>query len=55
MEDTNKNSFAGDLIAFVRTRKKVFLLPLILLLLSLGVILVIVEGSALSPFLYALF
>ena len=40
---------------FARTRKKFWLLPIILVLLTLGILLVVVEGSALSPFVYTLF
>ena len=40
---------------YLRERKKFWLLPIMLLLLIFGGLLVIAEGSAVSPFIYALF
>jgi hypothetical protein len=40
---------------FLRVRKLWLLSPIILLLLLLGLLLVLVEGSALAPFIYTLF
>jgi hypothetical protein len=40
---------------FLRVRKRYWLLPIIFMLLALGVLLVLTEGSALAPFIYALF
>jgi hypothetical protein len=47
--------FLKDLWNFVKTRKKYWLLPLIILLALLGGLLVITGGSALAPFIYTLF
>lgn len=44
-----------ELWALTVTRKKAFLLPLILMLLIVGGLLVIAESSVVAPFLYALF
>jgi hypothetical protein len=55
MEQANKKSTLYEIWAFARTRKKYWLLPLVLVLLSLGILLFLVEGSALSPFVYTLF
>lgn len=55
MEHTRDKSTLAEIWLFARTRKKYWLLPLILVLLSIGVILFMVEGSALSPFVYTLF
>jgi hypothetical protein len=41
--------------SFLRVRKKWWLAPIIVLLLTLGLILVVTEGSALAPFIYSLF
>lgn len=41
--------------AFLRARKLWWFAPLFLLLFALGVLLVLVEGSALAPFIYTLF
>ena len=40
---------------FARSRKKFWLLPLILVLLTIGLLLFLAEGSAVSPFVYTLF
>lgn len=40
---------------FLKVRKKWWLLPIILSLLLLGALLVFVEGSVLSPFIYTVF
>jgi len=44
-----------DLWYFVRERKKIWLAPLILVLLLLGVLIVIGGGSSVAPFIYTLF
>jgi len=47
--------FLKDLFRFLRERRKMWLVPVILVLLLLGVILVIGGGSAVAPFIYTLF
>jgi len=44
-----------DLWGLLRERKKFWLLPIILILLMLGGLLLLAQGSVLSPFLYTLF
>lgn len=44
-----------DLWAFMRERKKYWLMPIIIVLLLLGILLVAAQGSALAPFIYTLF
>ena len=44
-----------DLWAFLKERKKLWLAPIILILLILGMLLVLTQGSALAPFVYTLF
>lgn len=44
-----------DLWAFLKERKKFWLLPLILVLLLFGIIIVLSTGSAIAPFIYTLF
>ncbi len=39
----------------MRVRKKWWIAPIVILLLTLGLILVVTEGSALAPFIYSLF
>lgn len=45
----------AELWAFMRERKKFWLLPIILVLLLFGALLVLTEGSAVAPFIYTLF
>ena len=47
--------FLKDLFSFVKYRKKFWLLPTIVMLVSLGAVLVLSQGSALAPFIYTLF
>ena len=44
-----------DLWAFMRERKKFWLAPIILMLLLLGMLIVMTQGSAIAPFIYTLF
>lgn len=44
-----------DLWEFLKVRKKFWLAPIIILLLLLGALLVLTQGSAISPFIYTLF
>lgn len=48
-------SFLAELWQFLRVRKKFWLAPVIVMLLIVGGLLVLVQGSALAPFIYALF
>lgn len=50
-----KLSILGEFWSFLRVRKKWWLAPIVMLLLILGLILVVSEGSALAPFIYSLF
>ena len=44
-----------DLWDFMRVRKKFWLAPIIIVLLLLGVLIVLAEGSAVAPFIYTIF
>jgi hypothetical protein len=44
-----------DLWSFLKERKKFWLLPIILVLLLLGALIVLTQGSAIAPFIYTLF
>lgn len=44
-----------DLWGFMCVRKKFWLAPIIIILLLLGVLIVLSEGSAVAPFIYTLF
>jgi hypothetical protein len=49
------NGMASELWSFMRERKKLWLLPLILVLLVIGALLVFAQGSALAPLIYTVF
>jgi len=44
-----------DLWGFMKERKKFWLMPIVLVLVVLGGLLVIAQGSAIAPFIYTLF
>lgn len=44
-----------DLWAFMRARKKYWLLPLVLVLVLLGALFLFAQSSVLAPFIYTLF
>ena len=44
-----------DLWLFLRTRKKFWLAPIIIVMLLLGILIVLAQGSAVAPFVYTLF
>jgi uncharacterized protein DUF5989 len=44
-----------ELWLFMRTRKKYWLLPVVLVLLLVGWLLVVAQGSVLAPFIYTIF
>jgi hypothetical protein len=45
----------GELWAFMRIRKKWWLLPILVVMLLVGALLVFAQGSALAPFIYTIF
>jgi hypothetical protein len=47
--------FAIELWAFLRERKKFWLLPIIAILVLFSSLLVLTQGSAVAPFIYTLF
>jgi hypothetical protein len=44
-----------ELWAFMLERKKLWLLPIVVVLVLSGALLVAVQGSALAPFIYSIF
>lgn len=44
-----------DLWAFLKERKKFWLAPIIIVMLLLGSLLVLTQGTAVAPFIYTLF
>ena len=47
--------FLKDLWDFMRERKKFWLAPIIIVLLLLGGLILLVEGTAVAPFIYTIF
>ena len=47
--------FVMELWAFIKERKKFWLLPIIIVLVLLGSLIVLTQGSAVAPFVYTLF
>jgi hypothetical protein len=47
--------FIAELWAFMRERKKFWLAPIIIVLVLLGSLIVLTQGSAVAPFIYTLF
>ena len=48
-------SFLRELWAFMRARKKLWLAPILVLILLFGGLVVLSQGSAIAPFIYTLF
>jgi hypothetical protein len=47
--------FVMELWAFMKERKKFWLLPILVVLLLFGSLIVLTQGSAVAPFVYTLF
>lgn len=47
--------FLRDLWGFLKVRKKFWLLPIIVFMVLFGGLVVLTGGSAIAPFIYALF
>ena len=48
-------AFAAEMFAFLRQRRKYWLVPVLVMMCILGGVLVLTQGSALAPFIYTLF
>jgi len=48
-------SFFSEFFQFLKVRKKFWLLPILLMLVLLGGLIVLSQGSAVAPFIYTLF
>jgi hypothetical protein len=47
--------FVLEMWAFMKERKKFWLLPIVLILVLFGGLIVLTQGSAVAPFIYTLF
>jgi competence protein ComGC len=50
-----KLSILKEIWEFIKHRKRYWLLPIIIILVLVGLLLVLTEGSAIAPFIYTLF
>jgi hypothetical protein len=48
-------SFVRELFAFLRSRKKFWLVPMVVLLILFGALMVLSQSSAIAPFIYTLY
>jgi uncharacterized membrane protein YqiK len=48
-------SLASELVAYMKERKKWWLIPIIVVMVMVGALLVFAQGSALAPFIYTIF
>lgn len=51
----SKLQVLGEFWAFLRFNKKYWLLPIVVVLLAVGLLIVVSQGSAVAPFIYTLF
>jgi len=51
----NKLTILIEFWQFMRVRKKLWLAPIIIFLVLLGLLIVFAEGSAIAPFIYTIF
>ena len=54
-EEVRMGEFVMELWAFMKERKKFWLLPIVVVLVLLGSLIVLTQGSAVAPFIYTLF
>jgi hypothetical protein len=48
-------SFVAELWQFMRSRKKYWLLPIVLMMALFGGLIVLTQGTAVAPFIYTIF
>lgn len=51
----SSSGLASEMWAYMRTRRKWWLLPLLLILVLVGALLVVAQSSVLAPFIYTVF
>ena len=47
--------FLKELLVFLKVRKKLWLTPIIIVMIILGGLLILAQGSVIAPFIYTLF
>ena len=48
-------SFIREFLAFLRVRKKYWMLPILIMMAVFGGLIVLTKGTAIAPFIYTLF
>ena len=48
-------SFLAELWAFMRERKKYWMIPILVMMVIFGGLIVLVQGTAMAPFIYTIF
>ena len=48
-------SLMREILAFMRVRKKYWLMPIVIVMVVFGGLLVLTQGSVIAPFIYTLF
>jgi len=51
----SRTTLVGELWAFMRVRKKWWLLPILVVMVVVGALLVFAQSSVLAPFIYTIF
>lgn len=51
----SRSRVLGEFVQFLRTEKKYWLLPIVLVFVVLGLLVVFAQSSAVAPFIYTLF
>ncbi|MBT3254636.1 MAG: hypothetical protein HN995_11935 [Candidatus Marinimicrobia bacterium] len=51
----SKLSITREFVLFLRENKKTWMIPIVGILLFLGMVIVVGQGSSLAPFIYAIF
>ncbi len=51
----SKFSIISEFWDFLKTRKKWWLGPIVLIMMLMGLLIILTEGSAVAPFIYTLF
>ncbi|MFN6999232.1 DUF5989 family protein [Elioraea tepidiphila] len=48
-------TFLAELWSFLRARRKIWMMPMLVVMILLGGLLILAKGSAVAPFVYTLF
>ena len=47
--------FAQELLSYMKTRRRLWMLPILMLLLVFGGLVLLTQGTVIAPFIYTLF